>query len=237
MNMRRAACLPRFGAEQKRTGMRARSVILGVIATLALVAGFGTAASAQPVMKHRAVSTIVGHVPSSTVTQAISSPVASATAATAQPSTPALTPPTSCDWGPLRGTVTAYYSDNILYQVSMGWSDLISCLGTGSETMSLLRDQADAYRNTVEVKAGTVGTCVYPNTKNKPCRGVHSTGVDTCLGDLNCAGVYQYLAYRTLELPPGYVWVTYPKTCVTAEGSRELFCGGATNTVDVPSIK
>jgi hypothetical protein len=193
---------------------------------LALLTGPTAASAAQD-------PTIVGHV--STVAQTISSPAVSATVAGVQPS-PDVAPPSSCNWGPVTGTVTATYTDHILSSVALVWSDHISCLGTGSETMSFLRDQADAYRNTEQVKTGTAGTCVYPNTKNTPCRGVHSTGAHVCVGDLDCDGVYQFIGFETLELPSGYVWATFPKSCVTALGGREIFCSSATGTVTVPSV-
>jgi hypothetical protein len=49
-----------------------------------------------------------------------------------------------------------YYSDNILTQVSSGWSDYISCLGTGSETMSYLRDAGPPHGYAVSERVSTM---------------------------------------------------------------------------------
>lgn len=169
------------------------------------------------------------------VTRNLVVPVRTATIA-AKGAPASVNPPSVCHFGNVKATITATYDDNVLVSVSAHWSDVISCLSTGKETMSFLRDQADLYHAQEKEKNGTTGSCVFPNRTHKTCRGAHSTGVHVCTGDLPCSGVYQVIGFETLELPGGHAWGKAPKSCIK-NGSRELICSHATHTVDIPTIK
>jgi hypothetical protein len=110
---------------------------------------------------------------------------------------------------------------------------VISCLGTGNETMKFLHDEADLNLDQELVKKGSIGTCVWPNNQHKPCRGVHSSGVHVCTGEFLCAGAYQTLGYEHLELPSGWVWSSYDKSVCFLTDPQDLYCGIATGVITV----
>lgn len=108
----------------------ASSLFLVVTATASAQAATGPAAdgSSSPTVTHKTV-TAPGFV-AGTAVRELQLGTMPATSAS-----PAVSPPTSCNVGPVNVTVTSYYTNNLLTGTSSVWSDVVSCLGTGSETM------------------------------------------------------------------------------------------------------
>ena len=88
----------------------------------------------------------------------------------------------------------------------------------------------------MQIAGGTIHSCVYPNSTNKPCESVFSTGVHGCTGDLNCAGVYQAIGFEQLELPSGYVWTSYDTAYCTLLDPSDMYCGYPTGDVTVNAV-
>jgi hypothetical protein len=145
---------------------------------------------------------------------------------------PLIDPPASCKYETELSIVSAY-QDGTLVTSTATWKNSIDCIdGKKNTSMAYLRAASDLYRDTEQVRAGDVRSCVYPNKEGTVCKYVSSVGVNLCTGIL-CAGVYQAIGYDDLELPVGWVWTSTPDRCVLINNSRELICYEPTATETV----
>lgn len=146
-------------------------------------------------------------------------------------------PPNGCDWTDVSGNFHANYLEGILTDLTVDYQSDVSCTATeAGQSMENITNIARLYKDTsTEVSYGILDQCNY--APSNPCLFAISIGAHVCVGDIDCAGIYQVISNSSMLLPDGWVWTSWDEDyCTTAGGDTELFCRSFTGTATVPLV-
>lgn len=146
---------------------------------------------------------------------------------------PNATPSTPCT---MSGNLSMnwVYVNHVLETTSASMVSDVTCSGTApGATMQHLSIVANLYHNTKFVTTGSIQTsCTYNG--RTPCNHATGDGEHGCPG-AGCAGVWQQQAVDRMDLPAGWVWVSWGSDCTPLNQNTSLLCQSWTGTITVPA--
>jgi len=113
-----------------------------------------------------------------------------------------------CDIYDVHGNWTAYYTDDVITDAETTFGSSITCTPPPGQLMAALHTQATLWHNAQPAGSTRGSGC-------GTCNHVATADVTVLCVAAACPGSYWVSADQLMQLPAGYVWSSWPSSCVT----------------------